>query len=209
LATDAQRDFSAVISPTFFLKDKTMPNRRKSTATKSLQGTARSDREPKVDYSARLTEPPPAPANLAKNAIPHWDRIAAATVGIGTLTNADLSLLRLLADTLAVESEARAALSRDGMTTQAGSGGTKKHPAAGIAETARIQALAILREFGLTPRARQSVDRAPASAGNPFFRDGGDSRWAEFATSQGSPVGDYATDPDLEKPASSRRGRLQ
>jgi P27 family predicted phage terminase small subunit len=186
-----------------------MPPPRKPAFVKGLQNTLRADRQPRMDYARRLSEPPPAPGGMASVAVLHWNRIAAACVGLGVLSEADLPLLRLLADTLAAEEIAREALARDGLLTAAGSGGSKKHPAAGIAETARIQALAMLREFGLTPRARQSVDPAPANAANPFTRDGGDARWAEFGTSQESLVGHYANDLDLEKPASSRRGRLQ
>ena len=182
-----------------------MPAQRKPAAVKRLQGTARADRAPRVDYSTRLTETPPAPASLRPAAIPHWNRVAAAAVGIGTLTAADVPLLELLANTLAAEAGARAALDRDGLTTEAGSGGRKKHPAAAIAETARGQALAMFREFGLSPRSRQGVDRAPGVAHNPFSRDGGPSPWAEFATAQEA-LPD-CNDTDTPRPA--RRGALQ
>ena len=186
-----------------------MPAPRKTTALKRLQGTARADRVPKVDYARRLDQPPPAPATLAAAAVLHWNRIAAATVGLGVLTEADLSLLELLSNTLAAEAEARTALTRDGLTTAAGSGGTKKHPAAAVAETARSQALAMMREFGLTPRARQSVDRAPASGVNPFSRDGEASPWAEFETAR-EPLADcHDTDTDTPRPTQRRQGALQ
>ena len=114
-------------------------------------------------------------------------------------------MLELLANTLAAEAKARAVLYRDGLTTAAGSGGTKKHPAAAVAETARSQALAMMREFGLTPRARQSVDRAPASGVNPFSRDGQASPWEEFATAQETLPDCHDTDTDTPRP----RGRVQ
>ena len=180
-----------------------MPAQRKNTALKRIQGTARADRAPRVDYSARLTEAPPAPAGMAVTAVRHWDHVAAAAVGIGTLTAADLPMLELLANTLAAEADARAALDRDGLTTEAGSGGRKKHPAAAVAETARGQAVALFREFGLSPRSRQGVDQAPAVALNPFARDGVASLWDEFQTNN------ERHDTDTLRPAQQRRGGIQ
>ena len=182
-----------------------MPAPRKTTTLKRLQGTARADRAPKLDYSARLDQPPPAPASLRPDAVPHWKRIAAAAVGIGTLTAADLPMLELLANTLAAEADARAALDRDGLTTEAGSGGRKKHPAAAIAETARGQALALFREFGLSPKSRQGVEPAPGVADNPFARDGVPSPWSEFATAPETLADCHDTDTDTPRP----RGRIQ
>ena len=186
-----------------------MPAQRKPAAVKRLQGTARADRAPRVDYAARLTAPPPAPATMRPDAIPHWQRVAAAAVGIGTLTAADLPMLELLVNTLAAEADARAALDRDGLTTAAGSGGTKKHPAAAIAETARGQAVALFREFGLSPRSRQGVDQAPSGGVNAFARDGVPSPWAEFETAR-EPLADcHDTDTDTPRPAQQRRGGIQ
>lgn len=182
-----------------------MPAQRKTTALKRLQGTARADRAPRLDYSARLTEAPPAPKGMATTAARHWDHVAAAAVGIGTLTAADLPMLELLANTLAAEADARTALDRDGFTTDAGSGGKKKHPAAAIAETARAQALALFREFGLSPRSRQGVDQAPGVSQNPFARDGVPSPWSEFATARETLTGCRDTDTDTPRP----RGRIQ
>jgi P27 family predicted phage terminase small subunit len=147
-----------------------MPNPRRSTREKTLTGTLRADRELKTDFTERLTEPPPPPEQLAPDAAEIWNTIAAAAVGIGTLTAADLPLLGLLVSTMNAEATARATLATEGMTITAGSGGLKKHPAAAIAEAARSQALQMLKEFGLSPKARQSVDTAsPADrAPNPF-----------------------------------------
>jgi P27 family predicted phage terminase small subunit len=138
-----------------------VPNPRRSKRDKILSGTLRADREPQTDFTERLTEPPPPPKELSEKAAVIWTALAAAAVGIGTLTAADLPLLGLLVSTMTAEADARATLATEGMTIVAGSGGLKKHPAASIAETARSQALQMMKEFGLSPRARQSVDTTP------------------------------------------------
>jgi P27 family predicted phage terminase small subunit len=146
---------------------------RKSTTRKALAKTARTDRQTRTDFAARLMKPPPPPRTLATEARPIWRRLAAACVGIGTLAAADVPLLELLVHTLHAEAEARATLAKDGVTTTAGSGGQKKHPACSVAETARAQAVGMMRELGLTPRARQGVDTAPpAGVANSFARNG-------------------------------------
>ena len=88
--------------------------------------------------------------------------MAPATVGLGTLTHADLRALELLADTLATAAEAQATVAQCGFTVPTADGGAKPHPAVRIMETARAQAKGLLADFGLTPRGRQGVDTKPA-----------------------------------------------
>jgi P27 family predicted phage terminase small subunit len=189
-----------------------MPAPRKSANRKALAKTARADRRTRTDFAARLTKVPPAPRTLAAAARPIWRRLATACVGIGTLTLADLPLLELLANTLHAEAEARTTLAADGPTIAAGSGGRKKHPCAAIAETARAQAVTMLREVGLTPRARQGVDTAPpAGAVNPFTRHGrAPDPFAEFVTPPGGGAGwDALFDGGRPPRGRSRAGRVQ
>jgi P27 family predicted phage terminase small subunit len=179
-----------------------MPAERKSAARKRLQGTARADRQPHADYASRLRELPPAPRSLPPDARRIWRNLAAITVGLGVLTAADLPLLELLVVTIGAEAHARATLKADGLTIGAGSGGRKKHPAAAIAETARSQALTMMREFGLSPKARQSVDTAPPPQINPFTRFGkrppADDFESFLASKPPVQLAAYlATDPDL------------
>jgi P27 family predicted phage terminase small subunit len=186
-----------------------MPAVRKSSSKKRLAGTDRKDRRPRADYASRLITPPPPPRTLPPQARPIWRQIAAAAVGICTLTRADLPLLELLVTTLHTEAEARRALAAEGMTTQTGTGGRKRHPAAALAEAARSQALAMLREFGLSPKARQTVDTAPpALAANPFLTRGAQQRedFDAFLASKPLTTPDefQLSDPDLPAPQRTR-----
>ena len=150
-----------------------MPAPRKSNARKSVNGTLRADRQPRKDYASRLTEPPEPPAELSANGRRIWCRLAAIATGVGVLTNADLPLLELLVATIEAEADARAAIAAEGVTVAAANGGRKGNPAAGVAEAARAQAVGMLRELGLTPRSRQTVDAAPLARGaNPFEKYG-------------------------------------
>lgn len=181
-----------------------MPAERKSAARKRLHGTARADRAARVDYAERLTEPPPPPRKMPADARAIWRHIAAAAVGIGVLTRADLPLVELLVSALAAEDQAQKLLAAEGLTIAAGSGGRKKHPGAAIAESARGQALAMMRELGLSPKSRQAIDAAPPSRGaNPFLRFGIQNRPRDELDAF------LATDPDLKPtraaPARSRR----
>jgi P27 family predicted phage terminase small subunit len=82
-------------------------------------------------------------------------------VSLGVLTRADLRSLQLLCETLAHESQLRELLVKEGHLV-VGAGGVKKtHPAVKMLETTRNQAHRLLNDFGLTPRARQSVDLPP------------------------------------------------
>lgn len=105
-----------------------------------------------------LKRAPPPPAHLSDRAAAEWRRLARVCVDLWTLTTADLRAFELLCNTLAMESEAREALAREGLTLAAGSGGRKAHPAVKVAESARNQAARLLADFGMTPRGRKSVD---------------------------------------------------
>jgi P27 family predicted phage terminase small subunit len=148
-----------------------MPAQRKNLAHKKLASTLRKSRMPRQDFASRFLRPPPAPRHLTESERAAWRRVAAAAVGVGTLSRADLVTLELLAVTLAAEAAARAVLAKDGMTTASESGTLKSHPAVKVAEAARAQAARLLDAFGLSPRGRQTVDRLPpAAAANRFTR---------------------------------------
>lgn len=136
-----------------------MARPRKPVSTKLLAGTYRSDRQPK-DSAERLAKPPRPPRNLSTRAAKEWKALAPVAVALGTLRAADLRAFRLLAETLATASEAAEIVAREGYVI-ATKEGSKKSPLAGIMETSRAQAKALLVEFGLTPRGRQHVDAVP------------------------------------------------
>ncbi len=155
-----------------------MPS-RSSAQTKRLRGTLRDDRKPKLDVAARLRTAPPAPKHLSPRAKEEWRRVAPAVIGLGTLTTADLRAFELLAQTLATATEATELLAVSGLSCATADGGLKPHPCVRILETARTQAKALLADFGLTPRGRQSIDIHPFGDGtpNPFAKLG---RFDEF-----------------------------
>ena len=146
---------------------------RKPRTAKVLANTYRADRAPAADPKAgeRLDEPPAPPPTLSPRGMAEWHRIAPAACGLGTVMAADLRALELLCEALAVESEARETVQREGFVTMAGSGGVKPHPALRVAENARTQASKLLSDFGLTPRGREGVSILPKS---------GPSVWDEF-----------------------------
>jgi len=141
-----------------------LPQPRLSRAAKLATGTLRPSREAAPLAGERLAVPPAPPARLSPAAAAEWRGLAAVLTDAGTITAADCRALELLAATLATEAEARAVVAVEGFTVPTGDGGAKPHPAVRIMETARGQAAALLRDFGLTPRARASVDPAPAPA---------------------------------------------
>ncbi|MEP7301716.1 MAG: phage terminase small subunit P27 family [Caldimonas sp.] len=137
-----------------------------SIAVKTLRGTARQDRQKaKLDPAARLVDVPPAPRHLSAAAAAEWDRLAADLVALGTLTAADLRALELLVQTLDSCQTFAAAIERDGLLIESGGGAMKAHPGLAGLGTARAQARALLRDFGLMPSAR--VDAAPGAPPGP------------------------------------------
>jgi P27 family predicted phage terminase small subunit len=151
-----------------------MPNPGLSRATKALRGTLRAPSGAAPAAGERLTVPPPPPAGLGAEAAEEWRALAPVLVAAGTLAASDLRALRLLCETLATEAGARAVVGAEGFTVPTADGGQKPHPAVRIMETSRAQAAALLRDFGLTPRARGTVDAAPGPLGDDpaaaFFR---------------------------------------
>lgn len=141
---------------------------RTSKQRKQLAGTNRRDRE-KAGSSKRLSSTPPAPGHLTERARDEWERLAPIAHDNGYLGRSDLRAFELLTEALATESEMRETIQREGITIMGGTG-PKAHPALKAMETARNQATRLLIEFGLTPRARGSVDPVPEeSKTNPFL----------------------------------------
>lgn len=134
---------------------------RLSERMKTLRGTSRASRRKTPAAGERLTITPRAPADLAEPAAQEWHALAPVLCDLGTLTTADLRALRLLCELLASVAELEAVIRREGHTIEAAGGGRKGHPAAQALGTARTQAHRLLADFGLTPRARAAVDRAP------------------------------------------------
>jgi P27 family predicted phage terminase small subunit len=142
---------------------------------KKLSGTLRPDRESQgieIEAGSKLSEAPPARAGLSDLARAHWDELAPLAVSMEILTPADLPLLKLACKTLATADELEAAITKEGFTIACATGGRKAHPAMKALETARNAAHRMLNDFGLSPKARKFVSKAPGRQS--------ESRYAQF-----------------------------
>ena len=131
---------------------------------KQLQGTDRPGRDRKgIKPGQVLKVPPPPPEALSECACTFWKVLAAETVAMSVLTTADLTALALLCETQATASELEQTIREEGFTVSTGTGGKKAHPALKSLESTRNCAARLLAEFGLTPKSRKYVEKAPAA----------------------------------------------
>jgi P27 family predicted phage terminase small subunit len=151
-----------------------MPNPRKPEELKRLAGTFRKDRnKPVQNAGERLIEQLEAPDSLSDGGKVEWDALMPVLVDMGVLTLADLRTLALLCETLATVTELENTVQSEGFTIPAATGGHKAHPALRSLETTRNAAHRMLGDFGLHPKARNYVSRAPGPAtatDDPFSR---------------------------------------
>jgi P27 family predicted phage terminase small subunit len=130
--------------------------------SKQLRGTYRSDRESGgIDAGDRLKTAPKPPDTLSVGAKSEWEALAPVLVALGILTVADLRTLELLCETLSTATALEETIRIEGFTIAAATGGHKAHPALKALETTRNAACRMLSDFGLNPRARKFVERAP------------------------------------------------
>jgi P27 family predicted phage terminase small subunit len=137
---------------------------------KQLTGTHRPDKDRRgVQPGEALRESPPPPEGMSDRACIAWEAIAHELVELGVLTTADLTALALLCETQATASELEETIQKEGFTLSTGSGGKKAHPALKSLESTRNCAARLLAEFGLTPKSRKFVEKAPGPGPkNPF-----------------------------------------
>ena len=143
---------------------------RLPTETKKLTGTLRPSREREgIEAGAGLTEAPLPSESLSDGAVTEWEWLAPVLVSMELLTFADLRTLALLCETLATATALEDTIRREGFTIAAATGGHKAHPALKALETTRNAAHRMLSDFGLSPKARKFVQKAPgAKRDNPF-----------------------------------------
>lgn len=141
-----------------------MTRPRLPVTTKAITGTKRSGRAAPATAADALATLPPPPKHLSGPAAGEWARLAPIVSGLGTVSAADLRAFEMLCATLATASDAEATVREEGMTMPTGGGGVRSHPAVKVMETARGQAARLLEQFGLTPKARNYVSRAQATA---------------------------------------------
>ena len=136
---------------------------------KQLSGTDRPDKDRQgIKPGQALKEPPPPPEALSECACNFWEVLAAETVAMSVLTTADLTALALLCETQATASELEQTIREEGFTVSTGTGGKKAHPALKSLESTRNCAARLLAEFGLTPKSRKYVEKAPTADFNPY-----------------------------------------
>ncbi len=126
---------------------------RASSQLKAIRGTQRADRAPRPTIGKRLTEAPLPPDNLSLAAVTEWNVLADVLTRSGALVESDLRALALLCETLATEAGLREIL-KGGLMLTSG----KAHPAYRMLITTRQLATRLFTDFGLSPKARQSVD---------------------------------------------------
>ena len=134
-------------------------------------GKAKKRRQAKTQITAadRLTEPPPPPDTLSQGAKQEWESLAPVVVELGTMCRGDLRAFEQLAETLAMQTELQELVRSQGLLLPTGTDSFKANPAVKSLETARNQSHRLLVEFGLTPKARNYVTKAPAPMrDNPF-----------------------------------------
>jgi P27 family predicted phage terminase small subunit len=149
-----------------------MPRYRKTDADKKVAGTFRPDRAKRPPVIQGMSAIPAAPEHLTTLARNEWAGLAPVLAALRTVAPADLRALEMLCETLGTAQQAQAVIATGGLTIgSVRSGKIRPHPAVKILESSRAQAVRLLIEFGLTPRARGHVEpAADASPDNPFAR---------------------------------------
>ena len=149
-----------------------MPNRggrgnRNPTHLKVLAGNpGKEPIRPPVQLPQGVPEPPPW---LEGRALELYRRLSEPLARVGLLTEADGPLFAELCLCLARKEQAEAQLSAEGLVVRSPQG-VKVHPAVKVAKEYRTAALALAKEFGLTPHARGSLDVAPREVQDELAR---------------------------------------
>ena len=142
--------------------------RRTSSSTKKARGTYRPGRSKGPEIEP-LTRVPPPPKNLPGGAVEHWRTLGKEGVRRRTLSSGDLPALAEAAKAAALIDSLHALLEAAGSTETAKDGSLR--PAAAFREirawTAEYRSW--LRQLGLTPAARPSVEPVRSSTPTTEF----------------------------------------
>jgi P27 family predicted phage terminase small subunit len=153
-----------------------MPQPRKPSALKIIEGTARADRmnpaEPKPSIS--LLD---APEHLSAQALETWAQVAPILAQMRVLSIADPIALERLCEVYAETRRLRAVIEAEGYTYETasvtGERMLRANPAVAMLADADRRLLAWLRSFGMTPADRGRVSAAP--------EEGDTTPWAAYA----------------------------
>jgi P27 family predicted phage terminase small subunit len=131
---------------------------------------AQKRREAKILLTAadRLTDPPEPPETMSTGARLEWLKLAPVVVELGTMCRGDLRAFEQLTETLAMQTELQELVRSQGWLLPTGTDSYKANPAVKSLETARNQSHRLLVEFGLTPKARNYVSKAPEPVDDEF-----------------------------------------
>ena len=144
--------------------------KKKPTALKLVQGTARPDREnvnePKPEVS--IPEPPP---NLTGEALAEWNRLSVELYNLGMLTKVDRAALAAYCVLWARWVDAEARINEQTLVLKSKDGQPYQNPFLGIANRALEMMRKYASEFGLTPASRSRVHATPPNQGKQ-------SKWA-------------------------------
>jgi len=157
---------------------------RLPSETKKLQRTLRPSREREgIEAGAKLTEPPEPPESLSEVAKTEWHGLAPVLVELEVLTRADLRTLALCCETLATAVALEDTIRAEGFTIATQTGNHKAHPALKALKTTRNAAHRMLADFGLSPKSRKFVSKAPGPRkDNPYakYRRAGENPFANL-----------------------------
>ena len=134
--------------------------KKKPTALKLVQGTARPDREnvnePKPEVA--IPEPPP---NLTGEALAEWNRLSVELYNLGMLTKVDRAALAAYCVLWARWVDAEARINEQTLVLKSKDGQPYQNPFLGIANRALEMMRKYASEFGLTPASRSRVHATP------------------------------------------------
>lgn len=135
-----------------------MPNPRKPTALKVLEGTYQPCRAPKNEPKPKTEAV--APKWLSAEARQEWKRLSPELERLGLLTGADRATFSAYCEAWAQFREACKEIQRDGQVIESRNGHKMPHPAVSIRHSAIDKILKLSAGFGLTPADRTRIEAA-------------------------------------------------
>lgn len=134
----------------------------KSKKDKELLGTSRADRDDNrlENFTTALDVVPPAPSHFKAKVRRKWVELATELVKLKVLTEADLGTLAILCQNLVLCEEAYEEVLEKGTTIEIVTETTSRtivNPMFRVYLDTQKVAKPMLEQFGLTPRARQSL----------------------------------------------------
>ncbi len=147
--------------------------KRKPTALKLIQGTARADRQ--VEQEAELPEVDAIdltpPDSLKDFAVIAWEFYAPILRDSKVLTKGDLHNLEAFCENYRLWRDAVEMYQNEGITVETPQGGLKKHPAVIVANDAQAKMISFGALLGLDPSSRTKINVGTDGGkpkGNPF-----------------------------------------